>query len=81
MYTRSTSTQKPDSVRSAFQTFPFFISLKTETQDAILNLAIPRHFSSGQVIYLEGEPAEHVFILTKGWVKATKITKEGREQG
>jgi CRP/FNR family transcriptional regulator len=81
MYTRSTSTQKPDSVRSAFQTFPFFISLKTETQDAILNLAIPRHFSSGQVIYLEGEPAEHVFILTKGWVKATKIAKEGREQG
>ncbi len=43
--------------------------------------AIPRHFEAGQVIYLEGEPADFVYILEHGWVKATRITHEGREQG
>ena len=40
-----------------------------------------RHFDTGQVIYLEGEPAEYVYILERGWVKATRMTHEGREQG
>lgn len=44
-------------------------------------VATPRHFDAGQVIYLEGEPAEFVYILEQGWVKATRITREGREQG
>lgn len=43
--------------------------------------AIPRHFESGQVIYLEGEPANYVYLLENGWVKATRMTPEGREQG
>lgn len=33
------------------------------------------------MIYLEGEPAEYVYILESGWVKATRMTHEGREQG
>ena len=32
------------------------------------------------MIYLEGEPAESIFILESGWVKATRMTREGREQ-
>ncbi|MHB1339962.1 MAG: Crp/Fnr family transcriptional regulator, partial [Bellilinea sp.] len=40
-----------------------------------------RHFDAGQVIYVEGEPATFVYILERGWVKATRMTHEGREQG
>lgn len=59
----------------------FFKSLPIEAQNAIINVAIYRQYKAGQVIYLEGEPAEYVYILEKGWVKATRMTHEGREQG
>ena len=55
--------------------------LPAEAQDTITTAATLRKFEAGQVIYLEGEPAESVFILQSGWVKATRMTREGREQG
>lgn len=55
-------------------------NLKAETITAIAGSASFRHFRDGQVIFLEGEPAEMVYILEKGWVKATRMTREGREQ-
>lgn len=58
-----------------------FDTLPAEAQEMIIASAIPRHFQAGQVIYLEGEPANFVYILEKGWVKATRMTPEGREQG
>ncbi len=56
-------------------------TLPNEVQDGILVAATLRKFNAGQVIYLEGEPAESVYILERGWVKATRMTREGREQG
>lgn len=58
-----------------------FNTLPDEAQEVIIAAAIPRHFQAGQVIYLEGEPANFVYILEHGWVKATRMTPEGREQG
>ena len=58
-----------------------FNTLPAKAQEVIMAAAIPRHFEAGQVIYLEGEPADNVYILEKGWVKATRMTREGREQG
>lgn len=58
-----------------------FKSLPIEAQNAIIDVAIPRQYKAGQVIYLEGEPADYVYILERGWVKATRMTHEGREQG
>jgi CRP-like cAMP-binding protein len=57
-----------------FEGFPL------EIQKAINAAAVPRHFEAGQVIYVEGEPAEFVYILERGWVKATRMSREGREQ-
>ena len=59
----------------------YFDALPAEAQESIMAVAIPRHFEGGQIIYLEGEPANFVYILEHGWVKATRITREGREQG
>ncbi len=39
-----------------------------------------RRYSAGQVIYLQGEPPEKLYILVSGWVKAIRISPEGREQ-
>jgi CRP/FNR family transcriptional regulator len=57
-----------------------FNGLSPEVQDAIVAAAVLRHFATGQVIYLEGEPAEFVYILERGWVKATRMSRDGREQ-
>ncbi len=40
----------------------------------------PRNLDAGQVIYLEGEPGEKVYILGKGWAKAIRTATDGREQ-
>lgn len=58
-----------------------FDTLSVEAQEAIMMASSFRHFDAGQVIYVEGEPATFVYILERGWVKATRMTHEGREQG
>jgi CRP-like cAMP-binding protein len=57
-----------------------FSDLPLDILKAISSETTPRHFDAGQVIYLEGEPAEFVYILERGWVKATRMSREGREQ-
>ncbi len=57
-----------------------FAELPDEIQQAIAVSALHRHFDAGQVIYVEGEPADSIYILETGWVKATRMTREGREQ-
>lgn len=57
-----------------------FDGLAIETQQAIARQALRCRYGTGQVIYLEGEPAESLCILEEGWVKATRMTREGREQ-
>ncbi len=68
-------------LRATLAKVPHFGALKEETQRAILEITLPCHFAAGQVIYLEGEPAGYVYLLERGWVKATRMTRAGREQG
>jgi CRP-like cAMP-binding protein len=70
-----------DQLKDVLSKISHFKDLNEETQNEILASANPCHFHAGQVIYLEGEPAVNVYILARGWVKATRITREGREQG
>lgn len=62
------------------QRFAHFCELSIETRHALAAAAVHRRFESGQVIYLEGEPADYIYVLESGWVKATRMTRDGREQ-
>lgn len=62
------------------QRVPRLGELTDDTQRAIAAVAIHRQFGSGQVIFLEGEPANCIYVLESGWVKASRMTREGREQ-
>lgn len=66
--------------KKALQSMPQFNGLPAETQQALAAMAFQRHFAGGQVIYVEGEPAESIYLLESGWVKATRMTHDGREQ-
>lgn len=57
-----------------------FNGLSQDTQQVLAATAVRRQFHGGQVIYVEGEPAEAIYVLESGWVKATRMTREGREQ-
>jgi CRP-like cAMP-binding protein len=39
-----------------------------------------RQFDAGQIIYLEGDTANYLYILEKGWIRASRMSSEGREQ-
>ena len=67
-------------VKTVLQRLRHFAELPDEIQQAIAVNATYHHFNTGQVIYVEGEPAESIYILEAGWVKATRMTREGREQ-
>ena len=57
-----------------------FDGIPPEVQERIAASVFPRHFAAGQVIYIEGEPAEALYLLERGWVKATRMSRDGREQ-
>lgn len=73
--------EKYERLKSTLSQLPLFTALSAETQAAFLAAASLQHFDAGQVIYIEGEPADFVYILEHGWVKSTRMTNEGREQG
>lgn len=68
------------SFKNSLQTVFPALELPGPVVQALAAAAVPRRFEAGQVIYVEGEPAETLFILESGWVKATRMTREGREQ-
>jgi CRP-like cAMP-binding protein len=39
-----------------------------------------RSYSPGEVVFLEGDPPENLYLVHRGWVKAVKLSSEGREQ-
>ena len=57
-----------------------FERLPNETLTRIAAIANPVHFEAGKVIFIEGEPAEKLYFLARGWVKATRMSVDGREQ-
>ncbi|MEW5940763.1 MAG: cyclic nucleotide-binding domain-containing protein, partial [Chloroflexota bacterium] len=67
-------------VKHSLSRLRHFAELPDNIKQTIGASAAHRHFNAGQVIYVEGEPAESVYILESGWVKATRMTREGREQ-
>lgn len=75
-------TRAPDPSQAAevLARLRFFSKLDAAALAAVAQAAIPRRFDAGKVIYLEGEPATTLYVLESGWVKATRMSAEGREQ-
>lgn len=57
----------------------FWTLLSQDERDALASLGMPRDYSPGAIICLEGDPATHVFILLAGWVKILSTTNDGHE--
>jgi CRP-like cAMP-binding protein len=57
-----------------------FENLPPKVQQGLAASAVLHRYNAGQVIYLEGEPAGNIYLLERGWIKATRMSRDGREQ-
>lgn len=57
----------------------FMSSLPEETVATILSRMTERHFDHGQTIFLQGDPADTIYIVAQGWVKLYRIAPNGSE--
>ncbi len=46
---------------------------------ALRDQGVPRHYSRGEVIFSEGDVAERLFVLERGWVLIRSAGPDGRE--
>ena len=57
-----------------------FWALLTDDERAVLtSLGRTAVYPPGTVMCVEGDPATHVFVLVKGWVKIVGVTSDGHE--
>lgn len=68
------------SSRKALTAVRHFANLPNEVLAALTRQMNRRNVEAGQIIYLEGEPGEKVYILESGWAKAIHTAIDGREQ-
>jgi CRP/FNR family transcriptional regulator len=70
----------PSSPLPTFQEIPW-LAVLDEASLAELEAATRLHsFAPGEVVLLEGDKPRFLFIVQSGWLKAIKLSPEGREQ-
>lgn len=57
-----------------------FSSLDQEDLEKIAGVTSSRSFKKGEIIFMEDDPGDNLFILRKGWVKILKVSPEGKEK-
>lgn len=68
------------SLLKQLRAIPFFSGLDDQVIGELARGAIWRHYSAGEVVFLEGELSDGLYYLQSGWLKITKTSLEGREQ-
>ncbi len=61
------------------QTVPIFSDLSQSALEKISTKMVPRSYKKGQMILLEEGQAETFFVITRGKVKVTRLSDDGRE--
>ncbi len=59
---------------------PYFSELDDVALRAVAEAAIRRDYGSSQVVFVEGDSSDGLFIVDAGWLKVIKMSADGREQ-
>ncbi len=57
---------------------PIFSTLETEDLERISQLAVPRHFEAGQVVFREGDASDTCYVVHTGRTRAVHQHGDGR---
>lgn len=59
---------------------PIFANLTHEEMYELSKTIVQRQYKKGEILYLEGEKAENLYIINEGMVKIYKVSESGKEQ-
>ena len=65
---------------NALSTTPYFAGLDPALIETITRQTRRQHYDTGEVVFLEGEQDVALYIVHSGWLKAVKMSSDGREQ-
>ncbi len=71
---------EPISPLPLFKKIPWLAALDDPTRQRLVAATSLRHFGNGEVVFLEGDQPPFLFVVQRGWLKAVKLSAEGREQ-
>lgn len=80
MHPHNCSHKKNLNEKSCIERVPIFSGLSAEEMLEVVMTAAHRKYKKGEIIYLEGEAAEKLYVINSGKVKIYKETEEGKEQ-
>ena len=65
--------------RQALRAIPLFAALSPEELNALATIAVAKTYAAGEVLFLEGQACEGLFVIARGRVKIVKSTSSGRQ--
>lgn len=69
-----------EELQGGLAAFSLFRGLDRETLALLAGASRRRDYAPGDIVFMEGEPAEGLYVLESGWVRAVKTSEQGREQ-
>ncbi|MBL8164044.1 MAG: Crp/Fnr family transcriptional regulator [Anaerolineae bacterium] len=69
-----------DEAIQALTAVPYFADVDAALVAMIAGQTIRQQYDTGQVVFLEGEQEVALYIVQQGWLKAVKMSPDGREQ-
>lgn len=66
--------------RADLRKIPWLDVLDPSGWETVLAATQLLSYNSGEMIFLEGDPTSAFYVVHRGWVKAAKLSIEGREQ-
>ncbi len=68
-----------EALRKLLAAVPYMTEDDGDLIEAIAEQAVQRRYDSGQVVFLEGENNDALYVVQQGWLKAVKTSNDGRE--
>lgn len=59
---------------------PLFSGLSESELNFLAERAVPRHYTTGQIVFSEGEPCTGMYVVESGHIRIFKSSASGREQ-
>ncbi|MDQ4037402.1 MAG: Crp/Fnr family transcriptional regulator [Actinomycetota bacterium] len=66
-------------VRVVLAAAPLFVSAGAEQLDMLAAAAFPRRLAKGQILFVEGERSDHLYVLASGRLKIVVASQHGDE--
>jgi CRP/FNR family transcriptional regulator, cyclic AMP receptor protein len=63
----------------ALAALPLLRAASPEDVQSLARQAFPRHLTRGQVLFVEGDPSDHLFVVERGRLKVTVGSARGQE--